>query len=381
MNESIRLGTIAGVRVGINWSVLVIFFLIAFGLSAGRFPTLFPGLSTQSYVLAGLVAAVVFFVSLLAHEVAHAVVARRNGIEVEGITLWLFGGVARLGGEAPDPGADFRIAGVGPLVSIVLAAAFLGLAIAGNAADLPGIAVDVLVWLGIINGILAVFNLVPAAPLDGGRILRAALWRWRGDKLRAAITAARAGRAFGFLLVGLGIAQFVLGAGLGGLWLVLIGWFLVNAAGAEEQHARVRGALGGVTVAEVMTPDPTVAPGDLTVQEFLDDYLLRYRHSAYPLVAGDGGLAGLVTLNRVRDVPAGARGHTRVSDIACDPEGVPQASPDDSLADLLSRMAGCTDGRALVLRDGRVVGIVSPTDVARRLELADLRGPRDVEHV
>lgn len=381
MKETIRLGEIAGVRVGVNWSVLVIFLLIAFGLAAGRFPLLFPDQPTQAYVAAGLGAAVVFLVSLLAHEISHAVVARRNGLDVEGITLWLFGGVARLGGESSDPGAEFRIAGIGPAVSLVLALAFGGLALLADAAGLPPLAVDAIAWLALINGILAIFNLVPAAPLDGGRILRAVLWRWRGDRLQAAITAARAGRAFGFLLVALGLAQFVFVAGLGGLWLVLIGWFLINAASAEEQHAKVRGALSDVRVAEVMTAEPEVAPSDLSVEEFLDDYLMRSRHSAFPLTGDGGRPAGLVTLNRVKEVPRGARETTRVADIACDPGEVPVAAPDEPLADLLGRMAGCADGRALVVEGGRIVGIVSPSDVARRLERAELRGPRQAEHV
>jgi Zn-dependent protease len=283
MNESLRLGTIAGVRVGINWSVLVIFALIAFSLAAGRFPLVYPDLGTATYAVAGLAAAVIFFLSLLAHEVAHAVVATRNGLEVDGITLWLFGGVARLGGEAADPGADLRIAGVGPLVSLVLAGAFFVVAVAVGGLGLPGIVEGVFGWLAVINLALAVFNLVPAAPLDGGRILRAFLWRRRGDRLSASVTAARAGTVFGFVLIGLGLLEFAFGAGFGGLWFVLLGWFLVNAAKSEQQQARVRHALSGIRVRDVMSSDPTTAPRTLTVDDFLDSYLFAHRHSTFPL--------------------------------------------------------------------------------------------------
>lgn len=377
MNENLRLGQIAGIRIGINWSVLAIFFLIAFGLAAGRFPLQFPGHTAQAYVIAGLAAAVLFMASLLAHEVSHAVVARSSGVEVEGITLWLFGGVARLSGEAPDAGAELRIAGVGPLVSVAAGGAFFLLAVGSATLGLPGLVVAVFQWLALINVVLAVFNLVPAAPLDGGRILRAYLWHRRGDRVGAAITAARAGRVFGFLLVGLGLLELVAGAGLGGLWLVLIGWFLVNAASAEEQYAKVQGTLGDVRVREVMSPDPVSAPGSLRVDEFVDRFVFHHRFSAFPLVDDGGRPLGLVTLNRVKQVPWDRRTTTLVADIACPADEVPLADPDEPLADLLIRMAGCEDGRALVVDGGRVVGIVSPTDVARRLVMAELRGPND----
>ncbi|HVL97735.1 MAG TPA: site-2 protease family protein [Egibacteraceae bacterium] len=376
MNESLRIGEIAGVRVGINWSVLVIFFLIAFGLAAGRFPAQFPDETTAAYVVAGLVAAVVFLGSLLAHEIAHALVAIRNGLEVDGITLWLFGGVARLGGEAADPGAEFRIAGVGPLVSIGLGGLFFLLTTAASGAGAPGLVVGVLGWLAVINVILAVFNLVPAAPLDGGRILRAYLWHRRGDRVGSAITASRAGRTFGFVLIALGLLEFVAGAGLGGLWLVLIGWFLVNAASAEEEHARMRGTLGDIRVGDVMSPDPVAVPGSLSVQEFIDRYLFHHHFTAFPLMEADGRAAGLVTLNRVKQVPWQERVTTTTGDIACPVDDIPLARPDEPLADLLPRMSAGADGRALVVEDGRVVGIVSPTDVARLLEVAELRSPQ-----
>jgi Zn-dependent protease len=381
MNESIRLGTIAGVRVGANWSVLLIGALIAFGLAVGRFPVQYPDLPSQTYVIAGLVAAVVFFASLLAHEVSHAVVAMRNGLEVEGITLWLFGGVAKLGGEAEDPGADFRIAGVGPLVSAVLGVVFFTLSAIVEGIGFPPIVVGVFSWLALINAVLAVFNLVPAAPLDGGRILRAVLWRRHGDQARASITAARAGKVFGFVLVGLGLLEFAAGAGFGGLWFVLIGWFLINAAGAEEQHAGTRRALGGVRVGDVMTAGPTTAPAHISVADFVDDYLFRYRHSAFPLVDHGGRGAGLITLNRVKQVPSHERATTRLEDIACPADEVAVAGVDDPLVDLLERISRGSDGRALVVEDGQLVGIVSPTDIARRLEIAPLRDPRDHAHV
>lgn len=373
MNENLRLGRIAGVAVGINWSVLVIFTLITVGLAAGRFPLLQPGLDPLAYAVAGLVAGVVFFLSLLAHELSHAIVARRHGVGVDGITLWLFGGVARLTSEAKDPRSDFRIAAAGPAVSIVLGVGFLLLAAAANALGLAPLVVEVVIWLGVINLVLAVFNLVPAAPLDGGRLLRAALWRRSGDRVSAAVAAARAGRGFGWFLIFVGFAVFMLGAGIGGLWLVFLGWFLINAARMEEEQARVGGALSGVRVADAMTPEPMTAPDHLTVDRFTEHYVFRSRHSTFPVVDSFGRPTGLVTLRRVKEVPAHARHTTPISAIACPMDEVAVAHPDEPLEDLLPRMSACADGRSLVMVDSALVGIVSPADVMRWLEVAELR--------
>ncbi|MFP3901973.1 MAG: site-2 protease family protein [Acidimicrobiia bacterium] len=380
MEESLRLGRVAGVNVGINWSVLVIFLLLTVGLAAGRFPALYPDLPVASYVVAGLVAGLIFLASLLAHEVAHAVVARRNGVEVEGITLWMFGGVARLHGEAADPGADFRIAGVGPLVSLVLAGLFGGVALVLDAFA-EGLVVGIFWWLALINLVLAVFNMMPAAPLDGGRVLRSYLWRRSGDRYEASMTAARAGRGFGWFLVALGFLQFVAGAGLAGLWLVLIGWFLTTIARAEEEHARVSGALSGVRVRDVMSADPVSVSPDLVVDRFVEEYVFPNRFSSFPLVGSDGRPAGLVTLNRVKGLAPEERGITRVEDLACPIDDVAVVGPDRPAADVLTEMSRCPDGRALVVEDGRLVGIVSPVDIMRHLELGELRNQRDRAHI
>jgi Zn-dependent protease len=381
MQESFRLGRIAGVDVGVNWSVLVIFFLIAGGLAFGYFPAVHEELSVAVHVVAALVTAVLFFFSLLAHEVAHAVVAIRNGIEVEGITLWLFGGVAKLAGEAHDPGADLRIAGVGPLVSVALAVAFFTLAILAGFVNAGELVFSVLSWLAVINLVLAVFNLVPAAPLDGGRILRAFLWWRRGDRISASITASRAGRVFGFVLVAVGLLLFAFTGDFGGLWLVLIGWFLTTAASAEEQHAKMSGLLGGVRVGDIMSPQPTVVPASITVDRFIEDYVFGHRFSTFPLVDTLGRPIGLVTLAQVKEMDHGARATTQVGEIACGPDEIGIVGPEDDVVDVLPKMRGCGNGRLLVVSDGLLVGILSPTDIARRLETAQLRDTRDRHHL
>jgi Zn-dependent protease/CBS domain-containing protein len=373
MDEHLRLGRILGVRIGINWSVLVIFALIVAGLAAGRFPLVAPDRSGTAHLLAGLVAALLFFASLLAHELSHAIVAQRNGIEVKGITLWMFGGVAKLEGEASSPGAELRIAGVGPLVSLVLGLLFGVLWWASGDLLGDGLTREVLQWLAIINVALAVFNLAPAAPLDGGRILRALLWWRRGDRTSAAVTASRAGRLFGFLLVALGVAELLLVPGFGGLWLVLIGFFIANAAAAEGSYAQVQAGLSGLRVADVMTPSPLVLPQHLNVEQAVDVYLLPNRFSSFPVVSPEGRPLGLVTLQRIKQVPREQWPITSIQRVATPLEEVPVATPFEPLLEVLRRIRQGGESRVLVVHDGRVVGIVSPTDIARVLDRAPLR--------
>src|SRR5262249_42643855 len=201
MGETASLGGVSGIRIGVNWSVLLIVALLAYGLAVGEFPAAAPRHPVAEYVVAALVTAVAFIGSLLAHELAHSLVARRNGLQVEGITLWLLGGVSQLQGEVADPGAEIRIAGVGPLVSLILGGAFWLLAWLLHVAGGGGVLVAGLAWLGGINVLLAVFNVIPAAPLDGGRLLRAVLWRITGDRYQAAVWSARSGQVFGWALV------------------------------------------------------------------------------------------------------------------------------------------------------------------------------------
>jgi Zn-dependent protease len=369
MTETIRLGKLAGVRVGLHWSVLgiVVLLLLFF---AGGLPAQFPDQSPAAYIIAALAATTLFVLSLLAHEVGHAVVAARNGIEVEGITLWLLGGVARLRGEAANPGMDFRIAAVGPAISLALGAIFTVTSWVLSGAQAPELITGVVSYLGAINILLAVFNLIPAAPLDGGRILRSALWAWRGDRAEAQIWSARAGRVFGFILVALGVFGMFAGTG-GGLWWVLIGLFIVTMASVEENYARTSAILGGLRARDIMTPDPDSADPGYTVADFVRDVVMVRRHSAFPLVLPSGEVTGIVTLNRIRSLPPDRHATTTIGEIACPLNEVPIARPDELVSELLVRLAGCADGRALVMEGGRLVGIISPTDISRA---ASLRG-------
>lgn len=243
MRTSIRLGRFFGIPVGLSWSVLIIAAVLTLSLGTALLPASAPGASGAAYFVAAAVAAVLFFASLLAHELAHAVVARRNGVRVEGITLWLLGGVARLGSEAKSAGAELRIAAVGPAASFALAAGFGATAFVADALLLPALVVAVFGWLALINAVLGAFNLLPAAPLDGGRILAGALWAGHGDPHRARVTAAQAGRVVGFGLIAFGVIGFLTPIPFGGPWTALVGWFILTTAAAEERHARRQQAI------------------------------------------------------------------------------------------------------------------------------------------
>ncbi|WP_112471054.1 site-2 protease family protein [Streptomyces triticisoli] len=364
MRATFVLGRIAGIRVGVNWSVLFIFAIIAFGLAQGRLPQAHPGRGWPVYWAAGLCTAVIFFASLLAHELAHAVVARRNGVEVDDIVLWLLGGAARLKSEASSPGAELRIAGVGPLVSLLLGGLFALGDWLLDMASVSGVVVEMVAWLAGINVLLALFNALPAAPLDGGRLLRAFLWWRTGDRLRATAGATAAGRVLGWLLVVLGLIAFMRSGAFGGLWLALIGWFLITAATAEGRQAQLRGVLAGVPVREAMTPEPLTVPADTTVADFLTGASYRYRHSAFP-VTEDGTPLGLVTLDSARRVPQAEAHAVPMRAVMVPLSQVTVVGPDSPLADLLPRMQPGAEHRVLVVADGRLVGIVSLSDVSR----------------
>jgi Zn-dependent protease/CBS domain-containing protein len=376
MDDGVSLGKVAGFPVSIHWSVLVILWLFTWSL-ASSLPGTTSGHTSTTYWLAGFCGAMVLLASLLAHELTHSIVARRNGVKVVGLKLWLFGGIARLGGEAKTPGTEFRIAAAGPAMSLALAAVFGGVAAVLRAVGTADIVVAVAWWLAGINVVLGLFNLLPGAPLDGGRILRAYLWHRHGDARRASIGAARAGRSVAYALIGLGLVEFLLGALVGGVWMAFIGWFLLTAAREEEAWVLTRDALAGLTVADVMTARPHIAPGWISVGDFIRDYLLGDRHSSYPVEREDGTISGLITLHQLRRVPPADRATTLVGDAAIPLEQVPTARPTEPVTTLIERLEPTAGHRVLVMDAGQVVGVVTASDIARLVDvrrLATLRG-------
>jgi Zn-dependent protease len=371
MHASIRLGRVHGIEVGLNWSWIAIFGLIVWSLAASTFPGSTPGLTTGDYVAMAAVGAVLFFTSLVLHELGHAVVAQREGVEIEGITLWLFGGVARFKGAFPSAGAEFRIAIAGPLVSAVLGGSFAG---AAKLLSLPPAVDGVATWLGEINLVLLLFNMLPALPLDGGRVLRAALWARSRDLSRATRTAGSIAETIGQIMIALGIATFIVYGALGGPWLALIGWFVLAAARAETMYGTMREALAGLRVGDAMIADPVTVPAERSLLDFLEDPFARTHYAAYP-VTSDDRVIGLLAVGDVELIPSSALGETSVRDrmLPLDQALVIDAYRD--LSEAAGELLQTTLRRALVTRDGQIVGLLSLSDAQELVKRHESAAP------
>jgi Zn-dependent protease/predicted transcriptional regulator len=368
MRPTLRVGRVFGIEIGLNWSLLFIFALIAWSLAASVLPAQVPGQTTVAYWAAGVVGAVVFFLCLLAHELAHSVMARRLGVGVSDITLWLFGGVSRLESSPRSAPAEALITAVGPATSLVLGGVGFLLAWGLSALGAPPLVADLVFWLGWINVALGVFNLLPAFPLDGGRLLSALLWWRTGSRSRGVVWAARTGRVFAGLLIALGLVVLFFQDVLQGVWLAFIGWFLLSAAGAEESQEVNRELLAPVKVRDAMSAPVVVVPDWTTADAFLSDVAPSHHFSTYPLRDLQGRLSGVV---RLRAVVHAARADPprRLRDLATSIDALPRTTPDEGLSALLERLGPAIEQRVLVFEGEDLVGILSPADVTRILTL------------
>lgn len=373
----LKLFSLFGFQVWVDASWLLIATLIAWTLAVAVFPTVIQGLDAVTYWWMAIAGTIGLLFSIVFHETAHSLVARRYGIEIRGITLFVFGGVAEMPGEPGSARAEFLMALAGPVSSLALSAALLASSTAIEAVGGPRTITGVVGYLGGLNLILGLFNLVPAFPLDGGRMLRAALWAWWQDVARATRVAAAAGNGFGLLLIALGVFEVLRGDFIGGMWQFLIGMFLRAAASAGYRQTMAQRLLADVSVAQVMTPDPIAVPPDVSVESFVEEYLYRFHHREFPVARGGVPLGRIGTRQVAaldRDLWAG----TAVSAVAlgCTPEDI--IAPDAGALQAFSQMAGSGRVHLFVVSGGRLVGIVSQHDLmgllSVRLELAGERG-------
>lgn len=363
MNPTLTLGRIGGIRIGVNWSWLIVFALIVWSLEAAVFPAQNPGLAKSTYVGMAIVAAFLFFASLLLHELGHAFQARREKMEIEGITLWLFGGVARFKGMFETAGAEFRIAIAGPLVSLALG---LGFTLFAGMTHFSQPVDGVAAWLGYINLLLLAFNLLPALPLDGGRVLRSALWRARGDFSWATAVASDVGRGFGFLMIAGGVFLLIFEGAFTGAWLAFIGWFLLGAAGAEGRYVATRQALADLRVGDLMVRHPATAQADQTLGQFMDEVAGTSHHATYPVLRGDE-VVGLLPFSSVARTPRAEWDVRHVADCMLPRSSVPALAEDEPAFEALVKLGESDVHRALVIDDGHLLGLLSSSDVARAL--------------
>jgi len=368
MRSHIKVGRVFGIEIGIHYSWFIIAWLITFSLAA-RFHSVDRDWSPGVVWGAAVVTAILFFVSLLAHELAHSLVARAHKLQVRRITLFALGGVSVIEKEAPDARTEFLIAIVGPLTSVVLGATMLwsAQALAGNpdaGPQTPSIAI--LYWLGTINLGLGVFNMLPGFPLDGGRVLRALAWWLTGSMDRATMIAARTGQVMAVIFIALGIYQFFRGAGFNGLWIAFIGWFLLQAAGANYQEVELKHALAGVRAGDLMSRDCAQVPGRTSVQDFVDEFLLRTGRRCFFVTVQDD-IAGLITTHEVRALDRSLWPVTPVQQIMKPMDKVRAVAPETAAMEALELMAREDLNQLPVVSDHRVEGMVSRSNILEAL--------------
>ena len=375
MKASLRLGRIAGIEIGIHYTWLLAFILIAWSLAQGFFPQVYPGWSLTTYWITGIVAALLLFVSVLLHELAHSLVAQARGLPVRSITLFIFGGVSNLEEEAERPAVEFAMTIVGPLTSLALAGIFLGLRQLIETPDSPLAAMLSYLWQ--INALLAAFNLLPGFPLDGGRVLRSILWGTTGDLVKATNIAATVGRLFGWGFIAFGVFQLLQGNFLGGLWIAFIGWFLSSAADASRREITLREHLSGVPVREVMDPNTETVSPQTPVEEVVRAIFLQGRRRAVP-VCQDDRLVGIVTLTDVKELAQTKWAQTPVAEIMTR-QPLYHVIPDDDLNSAMRMIAQHDINQVLVLSEGRLVGLLNRADIIRHLQLSQDLGLKPIQ--
>jgi len=366
LTPSIRLGRIFGIEIGFNWSLIFIFAWITWLLATAILPANASGYPPLVYWIVAALGAIMFYACLLAHELSHALVARSHGVKVAGITLWLFGGVSRLEGEPTSARSEALIAGVGPLTSFVVAAIALGLALVTSGNPLIS---DLFGWLLFVNLALGLFNLVPAFPLDGGRLLSSILWWRTGSRQRGVHNAVRVGRVFAYLMIAAGVLELFLGEVANGIWIAFLGWFLLSASASEEAGSTVRTLLRSVPVSAAMTSPVVTLPDWVTVEQFLESVAPNHSFTTYPVHEPSGKLTGVVRLSDLVRLPASDRASKHLIEVARPIAAVPTTNPREDLSALIQRVGMGLEQRVLVFDNGNLVGILSPADVARVITL------------
>jgi Zn-dependent protease/CBS domain-containing protein len=366
--KSIRLFKIFGFSVRIDLSWLVILVLVVWSLAGGVFPQLYKGLETTTYWLMGFAAAMGLFISIVVHELCHSIVARGYGLPMTGITLFMFGGVAEMSDEPPSAKAEFMMAIAGPLSSLAIAMVFLGLSYAGDIYRWPVVVTLVLWWVGVINGVLVGFNLIPGFPLDGGRVLRSILWHIKGDLRSATHTASRVGMGFGLVLISMGIFNLLFLNPIGGLWWILIGMFVRGAASQAYQQVLIRQALHGEPVRRFMNDDPVTVPSSLSLHDLVEDYIYEHHFKMFPVV-DDGRLAGCISTEQVKEVPRQEWSDRTVRDVLepCSDDNT--IAPDADAMDALVRMNRTKTSRLMVVEGDRLAGLLALKDLLELLSL------------
>jgi Zn-dependent protease/predicted transcriptional regulator len=361
---SFSIGRIMGITVRIHYTLWFVFLLIAWTLASGYMPQEYPGLSIITYWSIGIASAILLFVSVLIHELSHSYIANKNNLPIKRITLFFFGGVSEMSKEPIDPSLEIRMAAAGPLMSFLIAGVLGALWFMTKNAGAPIILTATLRYGALINAILGAFNLLPAFPLDGGRVLRGSLWKRSKSLSDSTIKATRVAEYLAFTLMGLGLVFAIFGNFIGGIWLIFIGWFIKSGAEESMQHTLVGEMLSGILVKDVMTKDVLTVPPEITVEQMVSNYFLVHRHGGYP-VLHDDEIDGIITMQCVRSIPKEKWSVTTVKDAMVPCERTIILEPNVSALDAFNKMASENVGRILIASDNRLLGILTRGDLMR----------------
>jgi len=373
MRRSFKLITILGIPVEINFSWFIIFALIVYTLSVGYFPLVNPGQSAAAHWLMGTVAALLLFICLLAHELSHSYVAKRNGLAISGITLFVFGGVAHMEKEPASPEVELKMAVAGPLMSFSLGALFWLLTLGLDHLGKIRILSSITEYLVLLNFAVGIFNLIPGFPLDGGRILRALLWKFSRNLRRATLIASGFGKAFAYLMIGLGFLGLITGNLLSGAWFIFLGLFLQEAAESSYRQVVMKKVLAGARVGNLMSKNVIVVPAILSLDRLVEDYFFKFRYTSFPVVEDDT-LLGLVTFHDVKEVPREEWPTRTARDILIPLNPELLAHRQDDLMETMVKLARNGVGRLLIVEDSKLVGILSQRDILRLFEFKEAVG-------
>lgn len=371
--HEIDLFKVTGVQIAIDYSWLIIFALVLWSLSAGYFPALHPDYTRIEYWIVGLVATLLFFASIVTHELSHAIIANRLGQPVERISLFIFGGMAHLGHEPTSARDELKIAAAGPITSFVLGTFFLAIPRVFGLNESLSMWASVFNYLGFINFALGLFNLLPGFPLDGGRILRAVLWQRSGDFRQATARASEWGKGIAYGLIFLGALEIFEGALVGGIWLIFIALFLKGAASSSYQSLVIEQVLGSLQVNDLMVRAPITIDADTTVANAIGDHFMRHGHGGYPVIR-DGRVVGLISLSQIRECAAEERASKRISEIMRSLDPAIVIAPAAPVSNALRQMAGIDSGRLLVMEQERLIGLITRSAIAHFIMLRSQLG-------
>ena len=356
-----------GIPIRIHYTLWFVFILIAWSLAVGYMPHQYAGLSTVTYWAIGIASAIILFASILVHELSHSYIAKKNGLPIARITLFFFGGVSEMTEEPQDAGLEVRMAAAGPLMSFLIAGVLGALWYLAESAHAPVAIIATLGYAALINGVLGAFNLLPAFPLDGGRVLRGSIWKRSNNFVGATRSATRVSEVISLLMMFGGVAFIIFGDFVDGIWVIVLGWFIRSGAQTSLKQTLVGDALLGVSIGEIMTREVLTVPPEITVQQLVSDYLLVHRHGGYPVVK-NGEVLGVVTLQCARAVPKEKRDSVTVREAMVPFERTVMVKPSVTALDAMQKMARNKVGRVLVIDGDQLVGMATREDIVRTIQ-------------